>query len=85
MANMSIRRLDDRALALLKRQAANEGSSLISLVLRLLQGQGAGGAVSSSALKTFDDLDALAGTWNKQDANAFARNTAVFSKVDATL
>jgi hypothetical protein len=27
----------------------------------------------------------LAGTWSKQEAQAFARNTAAFSEVDAAL
>ena len=83
MANMSIRGLDDRSLARLKRQAAQEGGSLNSLVVRLLQG--ADSASNRSALKKFDDLDALAGTWSKQEARVFERNTAAFSEVDATL
>ena len=83
MANMSVRGLDVRALARLKRQASEEGASLNSLVLRLLEG--ADNVASNSALKTFDDLDALAGTWSKQEASAFTRNTAAFSEVDASL
>lgn len=83
MANMSIRGLDDRSLARLKRQAGQEGASLNSLVVRLLQG--ADSAPKGSALQKFDDLDALAGTWSKQDARAFERHTAAFSEVDATL
>lgn len=81
MASMSIRGLDDQALARLKSQAEQEGSSLNSLVLRLLQGTDR----QPSALRKFDDLDALAGTWSKQEAQAFERNTAAFSEVDATL
>jgi hypothetical protein len=83
MANMSIRGLDDQTLARLKSQAEQEGSSLNSLVLRLLQGTG--GATQPDALKKFDDLDALAGTWNEEEAQAFERNTAAFAEVDATL
>ena len=83
MASMSIRGLDDQALARLKRQAEQEGSSLNSLVLRLLQGTGADR--QSGAMQKFDDLDALAGTWSKQEAQAFERNTAAFAEVDATL
>jgi hypothetical protein len=83
MATMSIRGLDDRALARLKSQAEQEGSSLNSLVLRLLQG--AGTSIEPGALKKFDDLDALAGTWDEEEARAFARNTAAFAEVDAAL
>jgi hypothetical protein len=83
MASMSIRGLDDQTLTRLKNQAAQEGSSLNSLVLRLLHGTEA--AMQPSALKKFDDLDALAGTWSDEEAQAFERNTAAFSEVDAAL
>lgn len=83
MATMSIRGLDDQALSRLKSQAEQEGSSLNSLVLRLLQGTGA--SFQSSALRKFDDLDALAGTWSDEETQAFERNTAAFAEVDAAL
>ena len=83
MASMSIRGLDDQVLARLKSQAKQEGSSLNSLVLRLLQGSGA--ATPHTVLKKFDDLDALAGTWSDKEAQAFERDTAAFAEGDATL
>ena len=83
MATMSIRGLGDQALAQLKSQAEQEGSSLNGLVLRLLQG--AGPSVSSGVLKKFDDLNALAGTWSNEEAQAFERNAAAFAEVDAAL
>lgn len=83
MATMSIRGLDDKALTRLKSQAEQEGSSLNSLVLRLLQD--AGTPVQLNALKKFDDLNALAGTWSAKEAHAFERNTAPFAEVDAAL
>ena len=83
MATMSIRGLDEQALAQLKNQATQEGSSLNSLVLRLLQGQGAGKPVQPQTLKKFDDLYAFAGTWSDEDATAFTRHTASFSEIDA--
>lgn len=83
MATMSIRGLDDQALIRLKSQAEHEGSSLNSLVLRLLQGAGA--QIDSGTLKKFDDLNALAGTWSEEDAHDFERNTAAFAEVDAAL
>ncbi|MFH1044101.1 MAG: hypothetical protein V1796_03395, partial [Pseudomonadota bacterium] len=51
MTSMSIRGLDDQTLARLKSQAEKEGSSLNSLVLRLLQGTGA--AMQAGTLKKF--------------------------------
>ena len=83
MASMSIRGLDDQVLARLKLQAEQESCSLNSLVLRLLQGTGT--ASQLAALRKFDDLDALAGTWSDQEAEAFERNTAAFAEVDAAL
>jgi len=77
---MSIRGLDEKALARLKSQAAQEGTSLNSLVLRLLQDTGT--AMRPGVLKKFDDLDALAGTWSNEEAQAFERNTAAFAEVD---
>lgn len=80
MTTMSIRGLDDQVLAQLKNQAAQEGSSLNSLVLRLLQG--CGKPAQSHALKKFDDLDALAGTWSADDAAVFAHHATAFSEID---
>jgi phosphopantetheinyl transferase (holo-ACP synthase) len=83
MATMSIRGLDDQSLARLKSLAEQEGSSLNSFVLRLLQNTGT--PVQLNTLKKFDDLNALAGTWSAQEAQAFERNTAAFAEVDAAL
>lgn len=84
MATMSIRGVDEQVLARLKHQAEQEGSSLNSLVVRLLQGD-TDPAQKSSTLKKFDDLNALAGTWSSQQARAFERRTAPFSEVDPAL
>lgn len=84
MATVSIRGLDEKVIARLKRQAQREGSSLNSLVVRMLQGES---AMKSAARppKTFDDLDALAGTWSSQQVRAFERGTAAFREVDPML
>ena len=83
MATMSIRGLNNQALAQLKNQAQQEGSSLNALALRLLQGSGH--PAPRNELKKFDDLDALAGTWSGDEALAFERATAAFGEVDAAL
>ncbi|MGH8207433.1 MAG: hypothetical protein ACRETK_11725 [Steroidobacteraceae bacterium] len=80
---MSIRGLDEKTLLHLKRRAQREGSSLNSLVVGLLQ-QDSGTQTKSTALQEFDDLDALAGTWTRRQAQAFERDTAAFSEVDST-
>jgi plasmid stability protein len=84
MTNLSIRGLDDKALAALKRRAAKEDASVNSLVLRFIE-QGLGLRRARPALTRHDDLDALAGSWRKQDAGEFERATAPFAKVDAEL
>ncbi len=84
MKNLSIRGLDDKTHAALERRAANEESSVNALVVRLIE-QGLGRRRAKAVLTRHDDLDALAGTWRKQDANAFERATAPFSKVDHEL
>jgi hypothetical protein len=83
MTTMSIRGLDEHLLAQLKQQAVQEGSSLNSLVLRILQGGGK--SAPAPVLTKFDDLDAFAGGWNSDDAATFARATAPFAEFDATL
>jgi plasmid stability protein len=84
MATMSVRGLDDKVLAQLKRQAEREGSSLNTLVVRLLQGQ-ASGQRGKQPQPVFDDLDALAGTWSNAQARALERDTAPFREVDPAL
>ncbi|NRF66942.1 hypothetical protein HLB44_08100 [Aquincola sp. S2] len=84
MANLSIRGLDDRSLAELKKRAVKEDASVNALVLRLIE-QGLGRRPSKPALRRHADLDELSGSWGKSDAAAFERATAAFSEVDAKL
>jgi hypothetical protein len=63
MTNLSVRGLDDKALAALKRRAAKEEASVNTLVLTLIE-QGLGLRRSRARLVRHNDLDALAGTWN---------------------
>ena len=84
MANLSIRGLDDKAIAALKRRAAQEDASVNALVVRLVE-QGLGLRRARPSLTRHNDLDALAGTWRKQDASVFERATAPFATVDAEL
>ncbi len=84
MTILTIRGLDDKALAALKRRAAAEDSSVNTLVVRLIE-HGLGLRRTQPSLTRHDDLDALAGSWRKEDARAFERATAPFAKVDAEL
>ncbi len=84
MTNLSIRGLDDKAFAALKKRAAREDASVNTLVVRLIE-QGLGLRRTKPVLTRHDDLDALAGSWRKNDAAEFERATAPFGKVDAKL
>ena len=84
MTNLSIRGLDAKALAELKTRAAREDASVNTLVLRLIE-QGLGHRRAKPLLRRHDDLDALAGTWRKNEGAAFERATAPFGKVDPEL
>jgi len=84
MANLSIRGLDAKALAKLKARAAKEDASVNTLVLRLIE-QGLGHQRVKPALRRHDDLDALAGSWRKNESVAFERATAPFNEVDPEL
>lgn len=84
MTNLSIRGLDDKALAALKRRAAKEQASVNTLVVRLIE-QGLGLRRAKPLLTRHDDLDDLAGTWRQADAAAFERATEPFARIDLGL
>ncbi len=84
MTSLSIRGLDDIALAELKTRAAKENASVNTLVVRLIE-QGLGLRRAKTALRRYDDLDALAGAWNPEEAAEFEQATAIFAETDPGL
>lgn len=84
MPNLSVRGLDEQALAALKARAEKESASVNSLVLRLID-QGLGRKRGKLTYQRHDDLDALAGSWRKDEAAQFERATAPFAKIDPKL
>ncbi|MBL8514537.1 MAG: hypothetical protein JNJ55_11150 [Betaproteobacteria bacterium] len=82
MPALSVRGIDDKTLRQLKKSAKEKNISVNRLVVDLL---GAGPQASAQPPQIFDDLDALAGTWRKADAERFERDTAPFAEVDAAL
>jgi hypothetical protein len=84
MTVMSIRGIDEKAILRLKKQAEQEGSSLNSLVVRLLETV-AGVRPTDKGPQRFDDLDALQGTWSAQDASEFESVIGDFAQVDPAL
>lgn len=83
MSNLSIRGLDEKALAELKSRAALEKASVNALVVRLIE-QGLGRRALMLPSR-HDDLDALAGCWSDEEAAAFEQATQPFDEVDPTL
>jgi len=81
MTNLSIRGLDDQAMAELKKRAASEDASVNALVLRLID-QGLGRQAAKPALRRHDDLDALAGRWSVADLAEFETSTQAFSQIE---
>ena len=79
MPNLSLRGLDRSTLLRLKSSARRRGVSVNRLIVETLQQQ------YSAGTKTFDDLDALAGTWTKAETVAFAAAVAPFAEIDASL
>ena len=83
MTTLSIRGLDEQALASLKARAAQEKASVNSVILRLID-EGLGRRAGPGR-RRHDDLDALAGTWTDEEAAVFAQATASFEAIDANL
>ena len=79
MANLSLRGLDDTTLSRLRSRARRRGISVNRLIVETLQQQ------YSPSARTFDDLDALAGTWTKAEADAFASAVAPFAEIEPGL
>jgi plasmid stability protein len=84
MAHLSIRGLDEQAMAELKRRAAQQNASVNALVLQLIA-QGLGRTPGPASPQRHDDLDALAGCWSADEAAEFAHAAAPFGEVDAAL
>lgn len=82
MHNIHIRNLDDNLLFHLKEQAINESISMNKLIIRLLQK-----AINppKSRQKIRHDFDKFAGSWTKEEGDAFEKNTTSFSKIDEEL
>jgi hypothetical protein len=79
MAAISVRGLEAQQLQDLKNEAQRQGISLNKLALQRLMGSG------DNAAGTHDDLDALAGTWSQDEADAFHAAISPLEQVDPEL
>lgn len=83
-SNLSVRGLSASTMGALRQRASRDGASINSMVVRLLD-QALGRAPGGGRLQTFDDLDALAGSWTAEEAEAFAADTRAFATIDPAL
>jgi plasmid stability protein len=84
MPNINIRGLDDTVHQRLKAKARQKGISLNSLIVKYLR-QDVGLDARDKKSPTYNDLDELAGTWNKKDAQDFQKTISAFEEIDETL
>ena len=83
MTQISIRNLDAGTAERLKRNAQRKGQSLNRYLQAVLRQTATSDKPMARA--RHDDLDALAGTWTRAQADAFNRAVAPFAEVDASL
>ena len=77
---ISIPSVDDKTAARLRIEAERQGITIEDLVLKLVQ-QG----IENLQSPPYHDLDALAGTWSKEQATEFLEAIAEFEQVDEKL
>jgi len=79
MPNLSVRGLDDATLARIRSAARRRRMSVNRVIIETLREQ------YTSSEPEVGDLDSLAGTWSKAEADEFDAATAPFGKVDRRL
>ena len=80
MTTMTLRGIDDAVSAALKEKARREDTSINAVVLGILKASLGLEKKKRSTIHT--DLDHLAGTWSKEDADEFAGVVSDFDRVD---
>ena len=83
MSNFNLRNIAPEVMALLKKKAAMQKTSVNSVILQII-GQNVG--ITPKIEKVvFHDLDHLAGTWDEKDVKEFIKNIKCFEKIDEEL
>ena len=82
MSTMTIRGLDDLTIKALKEKAKQEGMSVNSTLVKLLQEEL--GLKKKKRTVVYNDLDYLAGTWSDKDFKEFKKKIEEFEKIDET-
>ena len=82
--SIMIAAIDDATASWLMAEAKRQGVSVERVARQLLQ-RGLEWERRRTALPTYHDLDALAGTWSEDEAMAFLQAVADFEHVDPAL
>ena len=80
MSTMTLRGLDETISGALKEKARREDTSINAVVLGILKASL--GLEKKKRTTVHNDLDHLAGTWSKEEAEEFAGIVADFDRVD---
>ncbi len=78
--NFNLRGIEPKVMSQLKKEAGKKKTSVNSLILRMIENN-LGYAYKLQRV-IYDDLDHLAGTWTKQEAKQFQKDTEFFEKID---
>ncbi len=82
--NIHVRGVEEKLMQKLKMTAFTQNVSINSLILDVLA-QSMGFNTSRKKQEIHHELDTLSGTWTKQDAKQFLKNTEHFEKIDEDL
>lgn len=80
MPVMTIRGLDEITMKALKEKAKQDGTSINAALLKIIRKDL--GLEKRKRTVVYDDLDHLAGTWDKRDFMEFQKNVEDFEKID---
>ncbi len=81
--NFNLRNIAPGTMSLLKREANKQNISVNSLILKIIE-KGLG-IVHPAKKAVYHDLDYLAGTWSKEEKEAFDDNIKSFDNIDKEL
>ncbi len=84
MNTLTIRGIDEKLKRALKERAQYEHMSMNNLIIRMLK-EYLIEDEDSKVLKTYDDLDRLAGTWSETEAREFEKYVSPFEQIDAEM
>jgi len=83
-AEITLKNIDDEVLKRLQAEANRRGIDLNTYILKIFK-KVLGLDMDKDRDFVHNDLDYLAGTWTEEDAEAFAKATEDFNKIDKEL